>query len=165
VRATSVGDGVSRDALLATTTCVATYRPDALIYNGAAFLGDGIYNVSGADQTHAADVALGRIATYTLRFYNDGTVAQSVLITGTPGNSKWTVQYTDVTAGTDITAAVTGAGWVTPSLPPRGYRAIKVHVTPGPSVAVNGSLSVLVTATSSVDPASKDAVKAITSRK
>jgi len=165
VTAMSATDLSRRDAVKATTTCAPTYQPDGVIYNGSTYLGDGIYNTTGTGQGHALSLAAGRAATYTLQFYNDGNVAQTLRITGTAGHEHWGVRYVDYSTGADITAAVTGVGWVTPSLGPGAYRRIRLYVTPGPSVAIGASLSVLVTGTSTVNVAKKDTVKAVTSRK
>jgi len=162
--AVAAGGGTS-DVALARTTCAPGYQPDGLIYSGTAYLGDGVYNTTGAGQTHALAVALGRTATYLVQLCNDGNLPQVLSITGTAGSGDWTVQYVDVATGDDITAAVTGAGWASPALNPRSYRRIKVYVSPGPSVAPNAALSVLLTAASTVDATKRDAVKATTTRR
>jgi len=165
LKGTSVGDGTKKDAVKATTTCSPAYQPDGLIYNGSTYLGDGIYNTSASGQTYGQQVASGRTATYQMRFYNDGNMAQRLKITGTAGNSKWTVKYADYATGADITASVTGAGWQTGTLAPGAYVRLKVLVTPGASAAVGATASILVTATSTVDATKKDVVKASTTRK
>jgi len=164
VTATSVGDGKTKDAVKTETTCAPSYQPDGTICNGSTYTGDNTYNTTGSDQSYEQTVAPGATATYHARFYNDGNLAQSLRITGTPGNSKWTVKYLDYSTGADITAAVTGAGWTTASLSPGGAWRVKVLVTPGASVGPGGVLPWLLTGTSTVDATKKDAVKATTTR-
>jgi len=98
-------------------------------------------------------------------FINDGNVPQQLSVKGTAGNSKWVVRYLDYSTGADITAAVTGAGWQTPGLGPGAGRRLRVLVTPGPSVAVGGTLRVLVRGSSTIDGTRRDVVKATTTRK
>jgi len=162
LKGTSVGDASKRDAVRADTTCAPTYQPDGLIYDGTAYIGDGVCNTSGHGQTHALPATPRGTATYHIYFYNDGNVVQPLVITGTAGNSRWAVQYLDYATGMDVTAAVTGAGWSTPALSRSAGRRLRVLVTPGPSVLEGETRSLLVTSTSAVDATKKDAVKAIT---
>jgi len=165
ITGTSAVDAAKSDAVKATAVCASYVQPDALIYNGAVYIGDGVYNSNGTGQTFAQAVSLGRTATYQVRFCNDGNTAQRLKTKGSPGSSKWTVRYVDYATGADITAAVTSAGWQTASLSPGAYVRLKVLVTPGASAAVGATASILVTATSTVDATKKDVVKASTTRK
>jgi len=154
-----------KDVLEMVTTCAPTYRPDALIYDGTDYIGDDIYNTSGTGQTQSLAVAQERTATHNVLVYNDGNAWESIKVTGTRGNMKWTVKYIDNTTGADITAAVTGSGWHTPALDAGSSRRIKIQVTPGRSVLPGSALNVLLTATSTTDGTKRDAVKAVTAVK
>lgn len=77
--------------------------------------------------TTAASLALNQTATFTTRLRNDGTAARSMeyAVLGTP-TPCWTRV---VKVGTvDITAAATGAGYVTKTLNPGQYLDVKVLV-------------------------------------
>ncbi len=162
IAATSLGDGTVKDTVKASTTCLPTHRPDGLIYNGSVYLGDDVYNTSGAGQTHSISVATGRSAVYHIRFYNDGNLTESYRITGPSGSSAWQVKYYDYATGTDITGAVTGAGWVSPTLSPRLYRRLVAEVTPLPAARGNAVFAALITAASESDATGRDVVKAVT---
>jgi uncharacterized membrane protein len=167
VKATSTGDATKKDMVKASTTVRIRYRPDMLMRNPGevTWTGDDIYNTTGTDQTKAQTVATSKMAKYYLKVQNDGNVTDSFTITGTKGNSQWTVKYYDaLSGGNDITDQVTGTGW-TVSLAAGGTKQFRVEVTPGSGVASGTVKNVLVKATSTGDPTKKDAVKASTTAK
>ena len=162
VTATSTGDATRSDAVKASTTALSTTIPDGQIYNGSTYLGDNIYNTSGTGQTHASSANVGKTAAYTIRFYNDGNTADTFRLTGSKGSSAWLAKYVDHATGTDITNAVKGVGWTTPSLAAGGYRAVRLEVTPLAGAAGNSTRPILITGTSSGDATKRDVVKRIT---
>jgi uncharacterized membrane protein len=127
------------------------------------YVGDNVYNLTGAGQTKVQTVANGVTATYHLKLQNDGNVSDTFKVTGPPGSSGWTVRYYDaVSGGNDITAEVTGAGWTSGSLAPGASLEFRVEVTPGPTVRGGVVKHVFVTATSVGNPTRQDVVKAST---
>jgi len=165
LKGTSSGDSNKRDVVKASTTCGPSYQPDGLVYNGASYIGDNVYNSTGSGQTHAQSVGLGATATYQVYLSNDGNVPQKLRVTGPAGDSEWTVRYLDYASGANLTAAVTGAGWLTPTLNPRATCRLRILVTPGSSASVGSTFSVLLAGRSIVDATKMDAVKATTSRR
>jgi len=143
-----------------------TGLPDVHICNSsdAAYVGDNVYNTTGANQTKAQTVTSGTKATYVLKVENDGNVSDSFKVTGTAGVTGWTITYYDaVSAGTNITAAITGtAGWTPAALAPGAVKEFRVEVTPATTVAAATVKDVLVTAMSTSDTMEKDTVKAST---
>ncbi len=141
--------------------------PDMLIRiaGETSYTGDDIYNTTGAGQTKSQSVGMGETAIYELQLENDGVFADTFTITGPAGGTGWTVTYYNAhTGGTDITAAVTGAGWTTPSIAPGSSIDLRVEMSPDGSAPNGVAEDVLVTATSDSYAMPPDAVKASTTR-
>jgi Tol biopolymer transport system component/uncharacterized membrane protein len=134
------------------------YRADLLLRTASetAWRGDGVYGDLAA-QTATAGVPAASAATYALAVENDGTLGDTLRVTGTAGAAGWTVTYTDG-AGADVTAAVTGAGW-TPAVASGARAPLTVTVTPDAGVAANAAWTVTVTATSGAATALGDATR------
>jgi len=162
ITATSVGDGDKRDAVKAITTCALTRRPDALILSSGTYIGDDIYNTSGAGQTCSSTAPAGSPATYLVRACNDGNEQDSFLITGRPGDQSWGVRYFDHATGIERTGDVTGAGFTAGPLRPGAFTWLRVEVTPLDSARGDSTLSRLVTVTSLGDTSKTDAVRTLT---
>ncbi len=173
--ARSVGDATRADAVGARTTKLWVSRPDLLIRNlaDADYLGGGTTNATGQDQTAAQIVAGDTTATYPVRLENRGNSDEAFRITGVIGavatgsitDQGWTVAYFDaLTGGTDRSALVANEGYVTPVVPAGGALELRIEVKPGSAVAGKASRPVLLTATSTVDLAQADTVKAATSK-
>jgi hypothetical protein len=145
---------------------VASYQPDLMIRNPGetAYLTDNVYEPTPSTQVKSQTVASGAKATYVLKVQNDGTATDSFKVTGTGAATGWTITYYDaVSAGTNITAAITGtAGWTPAALAPGAVREFRVEVTPATTVAAATVKDVLVTATSTSNAIKKDTVKAST---
>ncbi|GAH53607.1 unnamed protein product, partial [marine sediment metagenome] len=162
VTSTSAGDS-SQDAVKATTTVSTVYQPDNQVRNQGegSYIGDGIYNTDGTNQTKSQTVDNEATAVYDIKIENDGNVSDTFTVTGNAGGSGWTVTYYDaLTGGSDITSDVTGGGWSTGSLAAGANKEIRAEVTPS-GLAGGTSKDVLVTSTSAGD-SSQDAVKATT---
>ena len=95
-------------------------QPDAMIKLSseadAAYLTDNLYEATASVQSKSQTVNLGTAATYILKFQNDGTSTDNLVITGTGNGAGYTVQYLDNNS-VDRTAAVTGAGTRPPASP------------------------------------------------
>ena len=106
-------------AKLITMKC-ANCRPDAIIGRGQEIKGDDIYNASGQNQTIAWGISETETETCRITVENDSTETEDTfLITGdgsaTVDGTQFDVAYSD-DAGGNITAQVTGSGWLTPLL-------------------------------------------------
>ena len=139
-------------------------QPDLWIKQGETWLGEGIYNADGTDQTGTQKVVTGTPAVYQAQLYNDGDTTDTFWVQGTEGNADWTVEYyagTEVLEAQKVTAQVTSPeGWEISDLPPGEGENFIITVTPNAGVA--GSYPVLVTATSNLDDTLVDAIQAVT---
>lgn len=138
----------------------ADYRPDLLIQAPASggYTGGNDYGVT---QIALGPTMPGATSTYNLRIRNNGNRADAFKLTGTAGNAKWTVKYRGL-AGQDITTAMTGAGWTSPSVPAGSWVDITLQVTPGATAAPNELLGTLITAASTTNTTRTDFVTAWT---
>jgi M6 family metalloprotease-like protein len=161
--------GYSTD-LLDAVKAVTTVGPDVFQADGqikisteSVWLGDDVYNLTGAGQTASQTRPAGQTAIYHLRIQNDSGDPDVLMVTGTAGNVDWTVTYYDaLTAGTDRTSHFTGMGWSTDSLNVGAYRDVRVEVTPAASLASGISFDVDVTSVTYADSTGEDMVKAVT---
>ena len=145
-----------------------SFQPDLLIRNagGTTYLGNNVYNTTGASQTKSQTGTAGKKAIYQLQVQNDGTGADRFTVRGTAGSGAWKVAYFDqLTGGNNITSQVIGTGWKTASLAAGAKRALRVEVNAQAGTAAGTKKTVLVTATSVADATKKDAVKAVTTVK
>ena len=152
---------------------VAVHRPDGRVRQGAygyagvqtgtvqgPFVGNNIYNTSGAGQT-ATMKNYGPLAevesaysTFDISIQNDGTRADrfKVKATGT-GTTGWTVTY--LHGATNITSAVVAGAYQSPSLAPGATYLIRARIT----IITGDNMTRLVTIRSVADPTKIDAVK------
>ena len=141
-------------------------QPDMLVRAASSqtYLGAGVLSIDGAGETATQSVANAQPATYVLKVVNAGQAAEPLTITGTAGGSGWSVLYYDApTGGANITTAVTSAtGWGIPSLAPGGSKEFRVVVTPATTLMTGTLRRVMVTATSTLEPAQRDTVGAQT---
>ncbi len=137
-------------------------KPDLLVRHNtqtATFLGDGVYNDTGLNQTVENTTA------YRYQFVvlaeNDAQVADTIIITAPPAPSGWTAAYQ--VGGQDRTAQIIGSGYSV-SLPVGGGVEISVTVKGGPQVGDQDVLDLLISGTSATDPSRGDTVKAAITR-
>ncbi len=129
--------------------------------NPDPYVGNGVYNTTGAHQTSRADFYSANVSSYTYTFdisiQNDGTRADrfKVKATGTSA-SGWTVRF--FRGATNITTAVVAGTYQTSSLAPSASYLIKAKVTETLHGVTPGPWR-LVTIASSADATKKDAVK------
>ena len=159
VRGIDALGNVSADKTRSWTVDLADHKPDAWISAGASYVGNGIYNATGLNQTKTLKKAVGVTATFTLRFENDGTGTDTYTIVG-PGSVKgYTVSYSDRT--TAYTTKVM-AGTLKFTLNPGEYKTLTLRVKIGSTG--KSSTGLLVKATSDREPSKVDAVKAVVKR-
>jgi len=122
------------------------------------FVGNNVYNTTGARQTDTEDwydtSGAGTYYVFEISIQNDGTQADrfKVKATGTP-TTGWTVKYFHGTS--NITTAVVAGTYQTSSLAPGATYLITAKLT----IRTGGSVTRLVTITSAADATKKDAVK------
>jgi len=138
-----------------------TYQPDNWIRNdGGSWFGDDVYNLTGNNQTAYQSVADNVTANYEIRIQNDGNSSDSFIVTGNATSGNWTVEYYD-SLSVNITANITGSGWLTGALTSGNYTWISANITPS-DLPGGSSFDVLVTSQSVGDSNQKDIVKAST---
>jgi hypothetical protein len=144
---------------------LATHRPDLLIraFGDPANIGSGIYGVATGQTITQAKPANVKTCYYVLA-KNRGNVAEKIVLTGPGTIAGWTVQYVDSATGDDITAAITGAGWLTGALAINGYKTLRVYLTAGAGALLNSSRAVTINGHSWTDPSQKDLVVATLKR-
>ena len=143
---------------------VFSYQTDNQIKNSSEgiYIGNGIYNLDGTNQTKAQSVDTDATAIYHIRLENDGDTSDTFVVTGTGGATDWTVTYYDaLVGGSDITGSVTGVGWNSGALVSGATREIRVEVTPGVGAGGGTFREILLTSTSQGD-SNADTVKATT---
>jgi hypothetical protein len=143
---------------------LGTHVPDGRIRLGKGqFVGDNIYNTTGANQTRTGSASPGNKVSFGISIQNDGSTADSytVLVTGIASRA-YTVRYFHGTV--DITSAVVAGTYQTPSIAPTSTYLIKAQVTVTSDAAVGTKFKRLVTITSFGDTGQKDAVAFIAKR-
>lgn len=151
------------DTAGARTTCLPSYCPDGRIRSGSTWLGDGIINGTGADQTAGQTANPNQKVTYQVRFRNCGNVTDRFIITGTAGNTRWKVVYS--AGGQDVTQKVTTGDpepLETDDLDPNEWYGVNVEVTPLDAADGNSQLTARLTATSDGDETKSDTVGTVT---
>ncbi|HEX6790438.1 MAG TPA: hypothetical protein VF247_03930 [Candidatus Krumholzibacteria bacterium] len=139
------------------------YQPDAMVKLSneadALYLYDYWYENPASLQVKSASVLATVTAGYRVKLENDGTNSDRFVITGTASTSAFVVQYLDE-LGIDRTAAVTGAGYITPLMVPGQHVDWTVNVTPQPDGAAGGVTYLAdVTITSQGDATKSDQVR------
>ncbi|MBI3922981.1 MAG: hypothetical protein HY318_16285, partial [Armatimonadetes bacterium] len=141
------------------------YFPDALLRtkNDATFVGDGVFNLNGTNQSRTQWVSPSSKANYVVRVQNEGLSTDSIAINSVGSSVGWTVRLFDAaTGGNEITSQAFGAGWSTPQLAQGGTFDLRLEITPDNSVPLTSGLDVGVAATSVGDRTWRDVVKATT---
>jgi sugar lactone lactonase YvrE len=136
-------------------------RPDALLRRagaGVPFVGDGIYNDTGAGQSRTRKVAAGTRSTFLVQVQNDGSYLDGSKLQGGAGDADFAVRYFSGT--TNVTTAVVNGTYETSVLPPDSAETIKVVITAKATAAVDAKIRCAITASSSAGPAQKDVVAA-----
>jgi hypothetical protein len=155
----------------------ARYQPDGLVrmatsgvpgglshtYHGP-WLGNNIYNATGAHQTAVTAVVPGGetagyyFYTFDISIQNEGSAADRFTVKATGARSAWVVTYSRGT--TNITSAVVAGTYRTPSLAPGATYLIHAKIVNNFSVNLfSYSVARLVTIRSVANSTKVDAVK------
>lgn len=157
---TRVGFSTKKDAVKVIVSVIKD-QPDLQVKTSgeASFIGNNIYNDSGINQEKVITLANNGItATFNVLVQNDSTANDSIKVVGWPGAASWHVVYKDP-ANANITAAVTGSGWTSPSLAPGASVIITVTVSPDSTVTPGRAQTLLVTGRSLGTSSKVDAIK------
>jgi uncharacterized delta-60 repeat protein len=129
--------------------------PDARLgKNAAATVGNDIYNRTGLGQNlNTAITHGGGLKTDSIRIQNDGPVAASFKVRGTPGNANFSVQY--LKGASDVTAKVIAGKYRTGTLAPGASVLLKAKIT-ATTPAIGQKTKLSITATAVGDPAGVD---------
>jgi hypothetical protein len=138
---------------------VADLRPDALIKleSDPAFVGDGVYNSTGAGQTVTISPAPNTQQEFAIQVQNDGTAQEDFTLSGPGDKPGYTVQYLDTDGTTDITSQVVAGTFDTGNIAVGDTSTYHLVISVGSSPPP-GDTSWLVTASSAHDPSKVDAV-------
>ena len=138
-------------------------QPDAMIRTVGTtdYLGNDIYGTTGEDQTVTKASAVGAVTAFDVLVENDGAWNDSFTLSGTPGNSAWTVQYFLVQGATetDITPAVVQGTYTTALLEMGESAQVRIKVTQ--AAGADDDFPVTLLATSKSSTAAQDAVIAV----
>lgn len=121
-------------------------QTDALIKGGpadAGFLGDGLYNTTGAGQTKHRLVRRGGTDTFVLRVENDGSDYNPVAIHGDGSTKGFRVRYFD--GDTNITPEVVGGTYETTCMEDSDFRLLKIYVKTTTRTPLGASTTIMVT--------------------
>ncbi|MHB9132340.1 MAG: triple tyrosine motif-containing protein [Armatimonadota bacterium] len=139
-------------------------RPDLWIKGNAlsGWVGVNTYNDLAA-QTTGQTATQHAATTYLITIQNSGTDPDTFSITSTAEPTGWSTRYFDAaTGGSEITAAVTGAGWSTAQLAVGESVVLRAEVTPDTRPVTGAVCFADVTAASQGDDTIFDEVRAAT---
>lgn len=140
------------------------HQPDNQIKNSdeITYMGDSVYNETGSLQSKYQSVLNNDTAIYHIKIENDGNVADSFKITVTDEWNQWVVRYFDaLSGGNEITAQITGSGWLTGLLQPQESKEIRIEVV-AEWFWYGSPLNLLIKSISLSDNTKRDVVKAST---
>jgi hypothetical protein len=143
---------------------VVPARPDGEIRRGTgAWVGDDVYNGTGAGQTSAGSARQTKSVTYYVRAQNDAGGADRLRLRGQGSTPRFKVVYRNP-AGANITTAVTNGTYRTPVLAPDATHVVKVVVTVRGTAPPGAAVARTVTAVSTNQPTTSDTVRFVTRR-
>lgn len=149
------GDSLARDL-----ASYALRRQDAWIskLSSGAYVGNGVYNKSGAGQTRSLSIKKGLSKNFYVRIQNDGLVAASFKVKGTGDTGSIHAKYIKRgSSSPNITSAVKAGRFHTGLIDPGEYVRIIVKISVDPNSGP-GTKFVVTAKSAGADP---DAVKAV----
>jgi CSLREA domain-containing protein len=164
-KATATATDSSSDTSAFSAPVTATpRRPDGRIRKGSgSYVGDNIYNNTGANQTRSGKGAKGATLTFGVSVQNDGPSDSFLIHAFGSATSQYTITY--LHGSTDITAAVVAGSFTTPALSSGSTYLITVKVKVGSTASASSSVTRFVSIISTNDGSKVDTVKFITKRK
>lgn len=148
------------DAVKVINTLLPTYQPDVVIRGAdeTISVGEDVYT---GEQPRYRLVYPGQVATFHVIVQNDGNVADTFGVTASVLPAGWTGLVLDGRTGANITSAVTGAGWTTPTLAAGERYLLRVLLQPQHTVASGTRASMTIQATSKKVASKQDRVLAV----
>jgi hypothetical protein len=161
-----LGDGTKIDRHVPITVRTLTgaspahYRPDLLIskHKAAGYVGNGIYNSTGAHQTKATPIARGGRKHFFVKVQNDSGKTDTFFLVGSHSGHGFTISYS---SGGKVIKTDVANGTYFVTLPAGGTRTVVVTVSAKKTIHSGVSRSVKVTVRSAGDSAKVDAVKGV----
>jgi len=152
--------------LVPPTTTTITINPsdqrvDGLIKpNGGTNVGNNIYNTTGVSQTVTQNASRGQKKIYYATAQNDGNAPNTLLVKGSASSTGYAVSYFAGTSTTNISYAITHAGYSTGSLAVGASKLIRVEITASSTAPHGSTKSAAITSTWTGDMTTVDVVKA-----
>ena len=135
------------------------FVPDGRIRKGSgAYVGNDIYNTTGADQAKVISAAPGSTITFGISVQNDSAVVADSFTVVAAGSASDLYRVTYFKGTTNITAAVVAGTYTTPSLAPGAKYLITARVKAMANAPAGSSVTRLVTITSLGDGTRQDAL-------
>jgi len=140
------------------------FQPDlSIAASPGPFVGGDIYNSTGWAQIAPATVTPPGTQTFILHLQNDGYWWDNLRLTGQGSTAELHVVYFDApVAGNNVTASVTGGGWVSRRLAPTLSVTLRMEVTPTGAAVGSTTKTRIVTGSSVTLTSQRDVVKAAT---
>jgi hypothetical protein len=140
----------------------ASYRPDLRI-KGSSYIGDNVYNTTGAKQTITVTGKRGTKKTFYFILQNDGAKGDWFKITGTGNSTEFKVAYYQGSSLITTGALKAVLGSASSLVPPGAMSvAVKIVVTVLSSAPHGSTKTVTITAISQKQTTKKDVAKAKT---
>jgi uncharacterized membrane protein len=134
-------------------------RPDAMVREETrgTFVGNDIYNQTGASQSVATRIARGTTRAFSVRLQNDGNTKDSFLLKPSgPPSPHFTVTYWQ--NGKNITSTVVAGKFATSDLAPRQSLTLLVKVSAKTTATAGSFIRQPLTMVSQKSPNLKDTV-------
>lgn len=133
---------------------LVSYRADGAVSLAAAsaYLGNDVYNATGAGQTKSAGVSRGSKRSYYIRVQNDGDALDTFTIDGCASSAKFNVAY--FSGSTSITTQVVEGTYRVVDVAPGAFRTLRAVI----SVASDAPLDAVRTCAIEVDSARSSTV-------
>lgn len=143
--------------------CDSPGRPDGRIKRGraGAYVGDDVYNGTGAGQTATGAASASGVVSYYVSFQNDDTEPDQFRLRGGSSSDRFAIRY--FVGGENVTGQVTDGTYLSPSLASGETVLVRVQVTVKTTAPRDATFTRRLTATSVTD-SSGDTVKSVTSR-
>ncbi len=142
------------------TVQASGFQPDGRIRlkGDAAYIGDNVYNLTGAFQTRATTARRGETRVFYVRAQNDGTATDTIRLRGCVGEPGFSVRY--FYGSNEITSQVAAGTYEFADLAPQASGTIRLEIGVQSSAVIGAIETCRVTATSASNPTRADQVRA-----
>lgn len=157
------GAGLGSPSTATVTIEESDQLPDATISLKAAsgYVGDGVYNTTGADQTKTTSQVRGKKRSFYVQVWNDGNASTDFSVKGTASPKGATVRYLLGTTATSITTAMLSGPGYALELDADTFVTIRVEIKLKKTAVVGTKKVAKVSAIWNGDVVVKDVVKAV----